>query len=299
MKKRGGVAVEILMLLGGCLLLPTTIWASSIYGPSGAQATAGVFDNGGSSLIAFCNSGLISSVASCDTGTILGYSSAGPAFSGSASSNAAVATGGLTVTTGGAGADGIQEGAGAVINDTLYFHGGNAQQTGQITMTATGTLAGNDSYAMVSLRDHFTYPLYMPYGFAGNGPWENITAAWTNQLGSTCYSPSALPTEVCASSDGQNLSVSVTFPLSVDGVYFIFAMNGVSSGDGAVSYTDPITVTLPPGVTFTSDSGQFLTQPEGSPTVPEPSSAWLLGIGMASIVLGTVRHTKKKFASMI
>jgi len=212
----------------------------------------------------------------------------GHAFSASATGTAVVASGDLAVAIGGVGDPGIAEGASAAFSDTLYFHGGNAQQTGQITMTASGDLEGIGSYAAETLFVYFTsfLPSY------GNGPWGNGDTAATTQPGSSCSSASPLPSEVCRSSDGRNLSISVTFPLSADGVYIAFRLEAGNSGDGGVRYTDPITLTLPPGVTFTSESGLFLTQQAGSTTVPEPSSAWLLGIAMAGMV--GLRQTRKQ-----
>jgi hypothetical protein len=141
------------MLSGGCFLLPTTVWASSIYPPSGAAADATVQDTGdpNSNVLAFCFTGLIPSAAACNTGSISGYSTTGDAYMASAFSNAAPVTGGLTVTTVGVGADAIYSTADAFINDTLYFHGATAGQMGQITMTATGTLSGNLSAVSESL----------------------------------------------------------------------------------------------------------------------------------------------------
>ena len=286
MKKRGGVAVEILMLW--CLLLPTTIWAGSIYGPSGVYAAArwtDLSDIHYPFLMAGCNSGLVPLAASCVMGPITGLTSDGDAFSASASGYAAAATGGLTARVYGGGPDDIQVDGGASVGDTIYFHGGNAQQTGTMTMTATGTSSGN------GFADEFLHvAYYKDFGPRfGNGPWVLNAQAWTNQPGSGC--DSGRFGQVCEASDGQLLTVSVTFPLADPGVFLLFSLSARSFGDGLVDYTDPITLTLPPGVTFTSESGVFLTQQEASP-VPEPSSALLLGIGMAGIV--GLRQTRRR-----
>lgn len=291
MKKRNNRAVEILILLGGCLVLPPTTWASHYYGPSGAVAGAQIFNWEYNSILANCSSGFLPSAAACDTGTVLGYSYSGDAYSGSAAGIAKLANGVLDLNVSGGNA--ISSGANVGIKDSLYFQGATAGQMGQLTMTATGALSGDNAEVQESLYVSFMYDYSTPYGYAGPGPWDNSATASTRYPLSWCYAPSALPTQACYSSDGQNLMVSVTFPLNSDGIYFVAAMNGYVTGEGGVGYTDPFIVTLPPGVTFTSASGLFLA-PAADTAVPEPSSALLVGIVIAAI-LG-FRKARKRVA---
>jgi PEP-CTERM motif len=70
--------------------------------------------------------------------------------------------------------------------------------------------------------------------------------------------------------------------------YFIQTMN---CNDGAVcdfSNTGQISLTLPAGDSFTSNSGVFLTQSESA--APEPGSLMLMGLGIAA--LGWIRHRR-------
>lgn len=59
------------------------------------------------------------------------------------------------------------------------------------------------------------------------------------------------------------------------------AVNGTEgSANDDFSHTAAITLALPQGVSYTSDSGVFLTQ---ASSVPEPSSLWLAGVGIALV----------------
>jgi hypothetical protein len=57
--------------------------------------------------------------------------------------------------------------------------------------------------------------------------------------------------------------------------------SGVPSSTANFGDTAAITFQLPAGVTFTSASGEFLSQPPGA--TPEPGSLFLLGTGLASV----------------
>ena len=114
-------------------------------------------------------------------------------------------------------------------------------------------------------------------------------------VGSPCvYGESVAGNWVASSFSGTNPN-SVTFT-------GVFALTGptqdvpvsselevVASGADSVGTTDysqtaAISLSLPQGVSFTSDSGVFLTQS----TVPEPSAIWFAGAGLT--VLGLLRR---------
>jgi hypothetical protein len=53
------------------------------------------------------------------------------------------------------------------------------------------------------------------------------------------------------------------------------------SGNASVFITDPLTITLPVGVTFTSDSGATYAPAAIAPSeVPEPATLGLVGLGL-------------------
>jgi hypothetical protein len=72
--------------------------------------------------------------------------------------------------------------------------------------------------------------------------------------------------------------------ISAYGLYVQFQVgcNDISTVGGGVAcdVNDPISITMPTGVTFTSASGQFLTAP-----VPLPASLWLTLSSMAGVLL--------------
>lgn len=67
----------------------------------------------------------------------------------------------------------------------------------------------------------------------------------------------------------------MTFPLNSTGLNFEAELEGATT-DGTVFGTDPMSVTLPSDVTFTSQSGLFLTE---SPT-PEPGTFVIFSVGL-------------------
>jgi hypothetical protein len=121
--------------------------------------------------------------------------------------------------------------------------------------------------------------------------------AGDNLSGNTC------PNGPCIFAEGTNNWVSYSFTqYTPDEIVFsgVYALQGASgslpvaaglsllssetvfgSTDDDYSHTAALSFTLPQGVSYTSDSGVFLTQTQPS-AVPEPSAVWLLltGVGM-------------------
>jgi hypothetical protein len=75
--------------------------------------------------------------------------------------------------------------------------------------------------------------------------------------------------------------------LSVQSIGGFGGLSGVLSSTANFGDTAAITFQLPAGVTFTSASGEFLSQPLGA--TPEPGSLLLLGTGLASMA-GLIRR---------
>ena len=67
----------------------------------------------------------------------------------------------------------------------------------------------------------------------------------------------------------------------------------VVNGELDFSNTAAVTLTLPPGVTYTSESGVFLTSVGATSPVPEPSTVLLLSAGLAGARLWRVRRGKR------
>ena len=71
--------------------------------------------------------------------------------------------------------------------------------------------------------------------------------------------------------------------------------DGVSVRDVSLNLTAPITLTLPPGVSFTSVSGEFLTNETAS--TPEPSYVGLLVAG--ALVVEVFSHRRKLISARV
>jgi hypothetical protein len=283
------------LLLSSSLILAASARASSI-GPTGDGVFALAGDQ--NQFVLFygeCGGGPLGlSSSSCSTGTFEGFASDGTPFSDSASASSALAAGALSVKGTTVGSDeGVAQNS-AYMGDTLYFSGGTPYEVGSITVTATGTHSGDGSVS-IGLGEQFES------GSPGVGVVAlGCVASTSSSPGTGCSSVSAytagiaLPVVGVASSDGTNLSFTLDFPLFSSGVYFRFSLSGESAGDGSYSYEDPITLTLPAGVTYTSDSGEFLTG-TGS-AVPEPASIMLLGTGLVA-ALSRFRRRRSRSAS--
>jgi hypothetical protein len=267
------------LLLGSSIILAASARASS-FGPSG-NGVFGIAGDGNPSaffeVVCGSPSTFALSPGSCSAGTVAGFASDGTAYSDSASASSSLAAGALSVEGTTIGSTEGEAQSFAKMSDTLYFSGGTPYEVGTITMTATGTHSGS-GVVFMTLGEQFLY--------GGSGGVVSVgCGAETGFLGSSlcpvAYGGIAVPLGGTGSSDGTNLSVTLTFPLFSSGVDFLFSMQGVSAGDGSYSYTDPITLTLPAGVTYTSDSGEFLT---GTATgVPEPSTFVLLFTGIVML----------------
>jgi hypothetical protein len=263
---------------------PAGAWGGSIFGPSGAQASATMDDSYYGNVFGSCNSGLQAISADCPltaggTGQFAG-------LTGWVDPRADLHTGDLTVMGMGSGVAGPTMGAvggTASLEDTVYFGPyANDFEMGTITVTASGT----GGRAALDLTEHFEDP---PVWIGIQG--QSLIAYSYLQRALACnylgYQPYV---EECSSSSGGNMMLSLTFPLDSHGVYFTVSLSASVAG-GSVSYTDPISISLPTGVTFTSASGQFLA------TTPEPGTLPAAIVALAAMAAGSVilRRRRPKY----
>lgn len=171
---------------------------------------------------------------------------------------------------------GAGAGAAAQLFDSLTFSG-PFSDTDTVTVTMTSTIAySGDGSGFMELQGKD----------ASDGVLaQAIDCANTN----TCRNdPGFSFGNYTVTNLGQSYSISETFNLaSLYGqpLQLLFYVAASSGDDGSASNNDPITITLPTGVTYTSASGLFLTD-VGS-AVPEPAvwASMILGFGLAGGML--------------
>jgi len=150
--------------------------------------------------------------------------------------------------------------ASAVVWDTLTFSGAAPGATGTIVMTGTAGFQGNASlraFALVTPLSSVT-PAFTPLYDLGGGVGILTEPIYSIQQPFTIF-------------NGQ--------PMLFEATVFAGAAECGTSCSGQAFITDPFSLDLPSGVTFTSASGEF----PGGMTVPEPSSLMLLATGVLGV----------------
>ena len=267
-----------LLSAGACaaaIVLATSAPASALVAPSAyVQAFADDFVD------TPCNTGNVSgATANCSAV----YSQTTPVLSGNATSDANAPDGAVRATAvstnyyfnGAAG----QAFATSTLSDVLTFHG---PLSGDAVITMTGTITLTPDFTNHSSNGHefgFT-EAYMGLEGVDSTGQEIAQATYCSPGASTTFcSPLKLGNAVI-SNVGTTFTITETFNLAADPVLGVSFFAGAETvGDGTASVVDPITVKLPPGVTFTSASGLFLTHAG----VPEPAAWTLLIAGLGAV----------------
>ncbi len=210
-----------------------------------------------------CDTGLQIGTASCNGGGLYGYGTA------------TMSTAGMSVHAQSSGL--VESDALASVHDVFYLNG-NIPANAHVIFSAYGQggLSG-DANASLVLSVSF------PRSLVDNG--TVVTGVGATLTPHSCTHPSYMSdATVCV----DPYAVSLDLPLSyLDPTYRGLNISlGVgcganlsrAGGSGTCDFTDPLNITLPEGVTFTSASGQFLT------AVPVPAAGWLFGSGLMGLV---------------
>lgn len=198
-----------------------------------------------------------------DSAAIAGSTVFGTPYSSSAYAEANLAAG--TMSVAGAAHDAGFAHAAAQFEDALTFAGptdADGIDDGLYTVTISLTVTGasdvpfNGAFTLVAIN-------WNP-GTGATGPAFGQTKSLLSGTDSIEFT--------FLSSGGLQIDTNTAGGNDGTGIYINFLSNGTANFSGTIS------IGLAPGVTFTSDSGVFLTEPT-SP-VPEPSSALLVGTAL-------------------
>lgn len=167
----------------------------------------------------------------------------------------------------------------AALMDTLTFcpSGGCVGPAGTLLGmgTLTATLSdGENIFGAADLSDYASFTENI------NDPVNSVTASGTAELAGSAADCSGVSNcTVFSGGASVPLTVSIQFAIYAGEAYEVQTMmTSFSIDEGGFLLSDPLSLTLPEGVTFTSASGEFAS-------IPEPSS-WMLVAGGLALFLG-------------
>jgi len=166
----------------------------------------------------------------------------------------------------------------ATLGDTVTFSGGFGQ-TAFLDYTFRGSITeASNPIANISLGSLVIYIANpslggaQTYGLALSTPFGCAVLNFANaSLG--CYEAASI-----------DLRGSIPFELQPGDFYFLNALGATASAGDFVDFGNSahFSLRLPEGVTYTSQTGQFLTA-TAPPPIPEPETVVLLGAGLAAL----------------
>lgn len=178
-----------------------------------------------------------------------------------------------------------QAGGEAQIGDTLTFSGAISPGS-TTTITMTGTMsdsnAGGGSNSFTGGALEIFDDTLLTSGGACSRPTSGFICDPTND-------------QTQVSVVGDSFSISSTVDISRHSKILVeFVVSASTFLTGSADISDPITIDLPPGVTFTSASGKFLTS---AGSIPETSTWAMILAGFASLAALGRRARRRTAAS--
>jgi hypothetical protein len=228
--------------------------------------------------------------ATCDATNTSTDASTGETKSGTIDVAADLTSGNLTVHAESmASLPTAQAGGEAQIGDTLTF-GGAIAHGSTTTLTMTGTMSdsnsggGSNSFTGGALEIFDPDTGLLTSGGACSRPSSGFICDPTND-------------QTQVSVIGDSFSISSTVNISLHSKILVeFVVSASTFLNGSADISDPISIVLPPGVTFTSASGVFLTG-AGPSGAPEPSTWAMMLAGFASLAALGWRARRRTAAS--
>lgn len=180
---------------------------------------------------------------------------------------------------GGGGADGS-----ATLWETIHVHGTvAAPMTGKLTVNVHGSLTPDLAYEQVTGGAASAYAsLQMTVNGVNTTPFS-LYSFQSSGCPPSGVIGSGAGAQSCVNTLGITATIDELFDISADDQAFSFYINlnavGVAGGLADLSHTALLSLSLPAGLSFTSESGVFLSQSPFS--VGEPPTAWLVTSAVA------------------